>query len=70
MPQTTEATSPEIPADSRAFLFGGTPAENYQRNLIFNPNARVNQRPVEGETPAPERTSSYTPSYSGLTKIR
>ena len=68
MPQNSEPISPELPSDSRAFLFGGTPAENYQRNLIFNPNARVNQRPLGGETPTstPERTSSYTPSYSGV----
>ena len=65
MPQTTQPASPEMPSDSRAFLFGGTPAENYQRNLIFNPSARVNQRPQEGEVAVSERTSSYTPSYSG-----
>ena len=65
LPNTSEPSSPEMPKDSRAFLFGGTPAENYQRNLIFNPNARVNQRPNAGETSAPEMTSSYTPSYSG-----
>ncbi len=65
MPQNAQPTSPEMPVDSRAFLFGGTPAENYQRNLIFDPSARVNQRPTGVETPTPERTSSYTPSYSG-----
>ena len=65
MPKNSEPVSPEMPSDSRAFLFGGTPAENYQRNLIFNPNAKVNQRPLGGEVPVPERTSSYTPSYSG-----
>ena len=64
LPKANEASAPEMPADSRAFLFGGTPAENYQRNLIFNPNARVNQRSVDGEV-VPERTSAYTPSYSG-----
>ena len=65
MPQTSNSTPLEMPEDSRAFLFGSTPAENYQRNLIFNPNAKVNQRPNAGETNTPERTSSYTPSYSG-----
>ncbi len=65
MPQNAQSASPEMPEDSRAFLFGGTPAENYQRNLIFDPSAKVNQRPTERETPSPERTSSYTPSYSG-----
>ena len=45
--------------DNREFLFGGSPAENFRRNLIFDPNARVNQRP--SNTP---QTSAYTPSYS------
>lgn len=30
--------------DSRSFLFGSSPAENYKRNLIFDPNAKVNSR--------------------------
>ena len=50
---------------SREFLFGGTPAENYQRNLIFNPNARVNRRGEdESVVNTPERESVYVPSYS------
>ena len=51
--------------NAREFLFGGTPAENYQRNLIFDPNARVNQRP--GYNPATAESlpnNGYTPSYT------
>ena len=45
---------------SRAFLFGGTPAENYRKNLLFDPNANVNKRPpVDPTTP----NSTYVPSY-------
>ena len=66
----TTATAPEMNVQaqeteavySRDFLFGGTPAENYQRNLIFDPNARVNRRPIDGK--GPERESVYVPSYS------
>ena len=45
---------------SRAFLFGGTPAENYKRNLLFDPNANVNRRPnVDPNSPS----NTYVPSY-------
>ena len=50
--------------DSRAFLFGSSPAENFQRNLIFDPNSRVNKLPpVEPERSAPTG-NGYMPSYS------
>ena len=52
--------------NSREFLFGSTPAENYKRNLIFDPNARVNKRPsVEPAQPpvVSEGYSSYTSAY-------
>ncbi len=49
----------EQPYDSREVLFGGTPAENYQKNLLFDPNSRVNRRP------SAKVESSYTPSYTG-----
>ena len=50
--------------NSREFLFGGTPAENYRRNLIFDPNSRVNQRPIgEAEPPTIPTNTSYTESY-------
>ena len=45
---------------SRAFLFGGTPAENYKKNLLFDPNANVNKRPPVNPN-APNTT--YVPSY-------
>lgn len=50
--------------DSRAFLFGGTPAENYQRNLIFDPNARVNKRPPVDPNENASLQRGYTPSYT------
>ncbi len=50
--------------NSREFLFGASPAENYKRNLIFDPNANVNKRPpVEPQQPS-FVNSEYTPSYS------
>ncbi len=50
---------------SREFLFGSTtPAENYKRNLIFDPNSKANQRPAAEPIP-PRVVSGYTPSYSG-----
>ena len=51
---------------SREFLFGSTPAENYKRNLIFDPNARVNKRPSVEPVQTPvvsEGYSSYTSAY-------
>ena len=51
-------------ANSREFLFGGTPAENYKRNLIFDPNARVNNRPIEPSNhPTMDSAPSYTNAY-------
>ena len=49
--------------NSRAFLFGGTPAENYRKNLIFDPNASVNRRPSM-PTEHPTINNGYTPSYT------
>lgn len=52
---------------TREFLFGGTPAENYQRNLIFDPNARVNKRPnldANGNATHTTVQSGYAPSYT------
>ena len=46
-------------ANSREFLFGATPAENYKRNLIFDPNANVNKR----VTPSQSFGNSYAESY-------
>ena len=50
--------------ESRAFLFGSTPAENYQRNLIFDPNARVNKRPPVNPNDNATVQSGFTPSYT------
>ena len=50
---------------SREFLFGSTPAENYKRNLIFDPNARVNNRPsMQAQPINSDVQSGYTPSYT------
>lgn len=51
--------------DSRKFLFGKTPAENYKDNLIFDPKARVNQRPSVDPNESPTVNGEYTPSYLG-----
>ncbi len=50
--------------NSREFLFSGTPAENYQRNLIFDPNARVNRRAAVDPNANPSVAAGYTPSYT------
>ena len=47
--------------NAREFLFGGTPADNFRRNLLFDPNARVNQRTNMGSEPI---VSNGYPSYS------
>ncbi|MBQ9728771.1 MAG: hypothetical protein IJV85_04160 [Clostridia bacterium] len=49
--------------DSREFLFGGNPAENYKKNLIFDPNANVNKR-VAFDPNQPIGQGGYTPSYT------
>jgi DNA segregation ATPase FtsK/SpoIIIE-like protein len=54
-PQNMQTPQTEYMA-SREFLFGSTPAELYQKNRIFDPNSRANQRSVEPQ-------SAYTPSY-------
>ena len=54
-PQTMQTPQTEYTA-SREFLFGSTPAELYEKNRIFDPNSRANQRSVEPQ-------SAYTPSY-------
>lgn len=67
--RSQSAQEPQTPVDniadsyerSRAFLFGGTPAENYKKNLLFDPNANVNKRP-HVEPVAPKTT--YVPSYA------
>lgn len=49
--------------NSREYLFGTTPAENYKKNLIFDPNSSANRRPpVDPYQPAVQ--SGFTPSYS------
>ena len=53
--------------NSREFLFGASPAENYKKNLIFDPNASVNRRPAVDPTHNPSVVSggysSYTEAY-------
>ncbi len=54
--------------NSREFLFGTTPMENYRKNLIFDPNSSVNKRP---STPAPQSFgSSYTDAYQNEVNAR
>ncbi len=57
------AQSQQSTYDSREVLFGGSPAENYRKNLLFDPTAKVNHRPnVEPSTATVQ--SEYTPSYT------
>ena len=50
--------------NSREFLFGGTPAENYSKNLLFDPTAKVNQRPpVDPTQPVSSGYESYSSAY-------
>lgn len=53
----------EKPMDGRAFLFGGSPADHFRRNLIFDPSAKANNRP-DFDPDTVESISAYTPSYS------
>ncbi len=46
---------------SSAFLFGGSPAENYRKNLLFDPNANVNKRSSSNSSAV---NNNYVPSYS------
>lgn len=46
---------------SREFLFGGTPAEIYRKNLIFDNNANVNKRPPAD----PNQPTVYEGGFSG-----
>ncbi|MBQ8291667.1 MAG: hypothetical protein IJX88_04055 [Clostridia bacterium] len=74
-PKGTNGFSPFSPPDSaqqevekvyenpREFLFGSTPAENYRRNLIFDPNSNANRRPVDKVVQTPIEKTSY-PSYT------
>ncbi len=48
----------------REILFGGSPAENYKRNLLFDPCARVNNMPVAEESNPLGGTSGFMPSYA------
>ncbi len=47
----------------RDLLFSGSPQENYQKNLIFDPNANVNRRNA-AQPLQPMVTEEYTPSYT------
>ena len=51
------------PQDSREILFGGNPAENYKKNLLFDPKAGVNNRPIDADSTVSEYVPSYTDSY-------
>lgn len=67
VPETRETVTQKNEYDysnPKDFLFGGSPAENYRRNLLFDPNARVNNLPVQEKTNAVGGTSGFMPSYS------
>lgn len=48
--------------ESRAFLFGTSPADAYNKNLFFDKTASVNNRPAAGQ--APSYTQAYEQSFS------
>ena len=52
---------PITPEESRKILFGSTPAQNYQDNLIFDGNANVNRR---GSSYNPSATPTYSEQYN------
>lgn len=49
---------------SKEFLFGGTPAEIYRKNLIFDSNANVNKRPPADPNQPTVYGGSFADSYS------
>lgn len=49
--------------NSREFLFGSTPAENYRQNLIYQSNSNANNLPSPDPATSPIH-SGYTPSYT------
>ena len=51
-------------SNPRGFLFGGNPADNFRRNLLFDPTAKVNNMPVSEQPNALGGTSGFIPSYS------
>ncbi len=63
MPMTPPQPSEPMPMDSHAMLFGGSAADNYRKNLLFDPNSKVNQRPSVSPV-QPTVESTYTPSYT------
>lgn len=60
------APTPDYPnyQSSREFLFSGTPAENYRKNLIFDNNANVNKRPPADPDQPTVYSGSFAESYS------
>ena len=66
MPEVNSANAFQ---NSREFLFSASPAENYMKNLMFDPNSNANRRPSPeltqelGGTKGYEVPSSYTESY-------
>ena len=48
--------------ESRAILFGGSPAESYSKNLFFDRSANVNNRPMASQAPMPSYTQAYEQS--------
>ncbi len=62
-------TDPSSPAyreyqRSKEFLFGGTPAEIYRKNLIFDSNSNVNKRPPADPDQPTVYSGSFADSYS------
>ena len=67
--QAQSTQNANAPSSGREFLFGGDPAENYRKNLIFDSNANVNRKPAaDPEQPAFggnfNPSGSYTSAYA------
>lgn len=58
-----ETVSPIRAQSSREILFGGDPAENFARNLIFAQKSNANE-PSNRETASSTYTPSYTDAYA------
>ncbi len=72
--QAQSTQSANAPSLGREFLFGGDPAENYRKNLIFDSNANVNRKPAaDPEQPAFggnfHPSGSYTSAYANSVNL-
>ncbi len=59
----TGGYTPPLPKlNARDVLFGGSPTDNYTKNLAFDPNSQANNRQIS----APQPQTTFVPSYSSM----